>query len=616
MKKHHIQAALWLLLLSLWLSAVSAQPVATAPASAPSTTQATTAPSAAEAQYARWLADLADPAMEGRRFGTPAADRAAKYIVEQYKAMRLVRGAFKDGGYLQPFKSVVGREVVSQSLVLQDAKGKPLLTAKADVDFHAISQSGGKVTGRFAFAGYSVVNPAAKYDSYADMPPDGLKGQVVVLLRYEPQDEKGKGLWGPRNMQRASIYFKVALAAKRGAAAVLIVNPAGHEKDPDIRSGPLGPRAVPVMQITPDLLKRILVAVGESDGNKALADLQAAADKGAVHKQYKDFRVALELRTQNVIGESSNVAAMLPGCANLADEVIVVGAHYDHVGFEMDKGRKVVYYGADDNASGTCGVLLLAKRYTSRLTVVAEAAKPRRSILFVNFTGEEEGLLGSQYLLKHLPESLRDKKIVAMINLDMIGRVRDRRLWIYGTDSSPGWKAIIDAAAKDSPLKIWSGGDANGPSDYASFNAAKIPSIEFFTGMHGDVHQPTDTVDKINVAGAVQTVDVAMNVLRAAAAQADPLAYSGAHRQSAVMGIVPGEGDGKELAIRRVMPDGPADKAGMQAGDVILTLDGKAMGDDQQLIDALSKCKPGQKVQCVLRRGQEVINLIVILGAR
>jgi len=199
----------------------------------------------------------------------------------------------------------------------------------------------------------------------------------------------------------------------------------------------------------------------------------------------------------------------------------------------------------------------------------------------------------------------------------MIGRLRDDRLWIYGTDSSGGWKGIVDSAVKRSPLKIWRGGSANGPSDYASFNAARIPAIEFFTGMHGDVHQPTDTADKINVAGAVKVLAVAFDVLRGAAYSTRAMEYDASSRRSAVLGVTPDMvGSGKGLVLSRVLPGGPADRAGLKDGDTILKWDGQPMDNGEQLLAELQKHQPGDKVRLQVRRDDKTLDITVTLGGR
>jgi acetylornithine deacetylase/succinyl-diaminopimelate desuccinylase-like protein len=218
-------------------------------------------------------------------------------------------------------------------------------------------------------------------------------------------------------------------------------------------------------------------------------------------------------------GTTRNVIALLPGSDSaLASEVVVVGAHYDHIGtsavLATDGQMGVrVHDGADDNASGTAAMLELARRFRQ--------APPRRSILFVAFGAEEEGLLGSHYFVEHPVVPLY--RVQAMLNFDMVGRLRGK-LTVYGVGTSPELRAVVDGAGAAAGLRIDARSSAMGPSDHASFASHGIPALHFFTGKHYDYHAVTDVASRINVPGLLQIIDAAERIARELADRPTPLA--------------------------------------------------------------------------------------------
>lgn len=323
-----------------------------------------------------------------------------------------------------------------------------------------------------------------------------------------------------------------------------------------------------------------------------------------------------ELPTQNVV-------AILPGAdPRLAGQVIVIGAHIDHLGrspagaLDSDAGD-AIRNGADDNASGTAGVLELARLF---------AARPaRRTIVFANFSGEELGLLGSQHFVEHLPVP-RDS-VVAMLNFDMIGRLRGDSVIVYGTDTAREMTAVLDSAGAGLPLTLRRVGDGFGPSDHSSFYARDIPVLHFFTNVHDDYHRATDDAAKVNAAGAARVVTLAERVVRAIDARGIRLTFQRAAASAPVgprtgsnvyLGSIPdmAGGDGKGLRLSGVRAGSPADSAGIKAGDLIVEFDGKAVTDLQTYSDALYARQPGDVVPVVVLRGAERVRLQVRLGRR
>lgn len=326
---------------------------------------------------------------------------------------------------------------------------------------------------------------------------------------------------------------------------------------------------------------------------------------------------AAELPTQNIV-------AYLPGNdPALRGEVIVIGAHIDHLGRSTagaldPEAKDAIRNGADDNASGTAAVLELARLISAR--------PPRRSVLFVNFTGEELGLLGSQYFMEHAPVPV--DSIVAMLNFDMVGRMRGDSLIMYGVATARELPAVLDSANARLGLSIRALGDGFGPSDHSSFFARNIPVLHFFTNLHEDYHRATDDVDKINAAGEARVIALAEGVVREIdrrdarltfVRSAAPPAVAGARTGSNVyLGTIPDMAapDAKGLKLTGVRAGSPADSAGLKAGDVVVELGGKPITDLESYSDALYSFKPGDVVDIVVMRGADRLKLRVKLGQR
>jgi hypothetical protein len=324
-----------------------------------------------------------------------------------------------------------------------------------------------------------------------------------------------------------------------------------------------------------------------------------------------------ELPTRNVVG-------ILPGSdPALRDEYVVIGAHFDHLGRAtsgaLDPGAgDAIRNGADDNASGTAAVLELARLLARR--------PPARSVVVVAFSGEELGLLGSQFLVEHPPVPLDDVR--AMLNFDMVGRLRDDRLIVYGVASAAELPAIVDAANVSPRLTISAVGDGFGPSDHSSFYAKGIPVLHFFTDLHEDYHRATDDAPLVSAAGMARVVDFAERIVRAIADRPSPLTYqrsaapvaSGPSSNSnrVYLGTIPdmAAGDSSGLRITGVTPGSPGDAAGLRAGDVVVELAGKPVTDLYSYTDALYGNAPGDVVRIVVLRAGRRVTMEATLAAR
>lgn len=327
-------------------------------------------------------------------------------------------------------------------------------------------------------------------------------------------------------------------------------------------------------------------------------------------------RAAEVLPTQNVV-------AMLPGTdAGLRTEWVVVGAHFDHLGRSTEdaldpEAGNAIRNGADDNASGTAAVMELARRF--------KAAPTRRSLLFVNFSAEEEGLLGSAYFVDHAPVAL--DSIDAMINFDMVGRLKNDRLIVYGVATAPEFPAILDSA-NAGRVKIFGQGDGFGPSDQSSFYARNIPVLHFFTDLHEDYHRATDDVAKINAAGEDTVVGIAERVIRDIADRSARVTFvrvptkpgiaASSSGTDVYFGSIPdmaaGEITGERLT--GITPGSPADQGGLKAGDVVVEFGGMPVSDLTTYSQALYAHKPGDVVPVVVVRDGRRLTLTVTLGKR
>jgi hypothetical protein len=323
---------------------------------------------------------------------------------------------------------------------------------------------------------------------------------------------------------------------------------------------------------------------------------------------------------------SQNVVAVLRGRDPvLREEYVVVGAHYDHLGrsttFAQDpEAKDAIRNGADDNASGTAAVVELARLFAMN--------PPRRSMIFVNFSGEELGLLGSQYFVEHPPVPL--SRIVAMLNFDMVGRLKNDKLTVYGTATATEFKPLLDsanAASSNGMFQLSGIGDGYGPSDQTSFYAKDIPVLHFFTDQHEDYHRATDDVEKINSPGEARVVDLAYKVARSIAQRPSHLTFVKSAAPARAMsrqgsqtylGSVPDMAatDVVGMRLMAVRPDSPADKGGLKAGDVIVDFGGTAIRDLYSYTDALYAHKPGDVVKVVVMRDGKRVELTVTLGKR
>lgn len=581
-------------------------------------------------RYHALVTQLASPEMEGRGIQTQGIIRARDLLVSQLQALGLepVVVSNPHATYTQPLEMAAGVTVTQQSLAM--GKDAPL-TAGKDYSVMGFSASG-DLAGELVFAGFGIVNPDKQYDNFAVLPKDALKGKVAVVYRYEPMDAAGKSLWATEGKaelgawtKHSDLTAKARHAAEHGAKAMIFIDPPLQDAKSLKRTdqSAMAPVGIPVLQVTPAVLARMLELAGQADAGKAMVTLQEQASRNEpVPDAFKGVTLAGSVEIDRPKVTVHNIAALLPGAGELKDQVIVIGAHYDHLGHgepgSLAPDSRDIHPGADDNASGTAGVVILAQRLKELAKENADA--PRRSVLLCLFTGEERGLVGSSHLVKNLDQlGLKPTQIVAMINMDMIGRMTENKLTVGGVDTTPRWKGLVEPAAKELGLSLQTWGSGMGPSDHTSFYLAKVPVLFLFTGTHADYHKPSDTAEKINVQGALQVLDVVQRVTQAIWRDATPLEFkeTPGHQMAmgpgegsgAMLGIVPnyGSDEGKGCLIDGAQPGTPADKAGLKPGDLITRWNDQPVTNLMDLTSQLRKSKPGDVVKLeVVRSGQKL----------
>jgi hypothetical protein len=586
---------------------------------------------------------LAADAQEGRAPGTKGIEASADYIAASYKESGL-KPAPGANGFFQPF-TIKGSAKLEEptSLAFKMPGGKEEVEATDAYRPLAIG-SGGKVEGLpIVFAGYgiSAVDPSKKldYDDYAGI---DVKGKAVLIIRREPQlDDEKSPFGGKQTTLYATFNHKATNAFQHGAEAVLLVNDqAGLKNGKDTLisfkgAGDEENSPIPFLVIERSVADTLLTSAGQPK----LETLEKEIDAELKPKSRLLEGVTLDasIKISRKAIETKNVVGVLEGSGPFADETIIVGGHYDHLGTGGAENpgsmaifnRTGIHNGADDNASGSSLVMELARRLAKRADPL-----PRR-IVFMAFSGEEKGLLGSRNYVEH-PLYPLDKTIM-MVNLDMVGRLNDKSaLTVMGLASSPGVEEIVDALGADAGFKIKKikgVSDGFGGSDHESFYEKDIPVLFLFTGAHSDYHTPNDDSEKINYAGMARIADITeVFLLDVARRQTRPrftksavpagnphggAVDPGRIGMGAYLGTVPDYGaEDKGVKLSAVREGSPAEKGGIKGGDVIISFDGKPITTIFDYTDSLGRAKPGDKVDIVVKRDGKDVTLKITVGSK
>ncbi len=551
--------------------------------------RAAVVPPSAE-QLAEAVSALTAPEMEGRRSGTAGGDRAARQIADALAAAGLRPGG-DQGSFLQTFVLETASRVGPASALELSGPAPRRLERGRDWIPHGGSRAG-EVTADVVFVGYGADLPDSGYDDYAGV---DVRGKVALALDGAPLHLAGA---------RVSRLDKLIAAKRRGAVALLL---AGTElPSPDTTAVRVGLVSGALTREAADL---VLAAAGRTTTEAANA--LAAAHAPGPFATGARARIRVDIVSDEVRG--MNVVGILPGAdPALADEAVVIGAHYDHLG----RVDGVVHPGADDNASGTAVALGLARAF-------AAAGGVRRTLVVALFGAEELGLIGSRHYVGRPVVPLT--RTVAMMNFDMVGRLQTRHLNVGGGDSGSGLRALVREAAQKEGVTADLQGSPHEPSDHTQFYDAGVPVLFFHTGGHEDYHRPTDTADKIDAAGMARVAAVAVRVIERLATDARPVyakvpppsRRQGGTPGGAFLGIValprPGA-DGLRLAS--VLPGTAAAQAGLRDGDVIVRLGGSPVDGFEDLRSVVRARRPGDIVSVLYLRDGEAHATLATLGTR
>ena len=560
---------------------------------------------------------LASDLNAGRATGSAGERQAADYIISQLRRI----GALPLPGrsdYRLSFEFAAGARDGGSSVTVSSAhRDGRAQTFSSRRDVQALSFSDeGTISGALVFAGYGIAvpqNQEVAYDSYASL---DVKDKIVVVLRYFPEsaDRKTRTFLS----RYSDLRFKATAARQRGAKAMLVV------------TGPASPNAGEVVPMTFDtaIAGSGIVAVSVSANvarvlfaaaRHTLDDAQRALDSGDPSVpgfELPGITVSVKAAVVREKRTARNVVAHLPATTpvtSVEKSWIALGAHYDHLGhgeignsLAGKEEARHVHYGADDNASGIAAVLAIAE---------ALASQPRlRHVLLGFWSGEEIGLLGSAAFIRAPPIAL--DQLAAYLNFDMVGRMEDNKLIVQATGTSPAWRQILEQANAAAGFDLALQGDPYQPTDVATFNEAKVPSLNFCTGAHPDCHRPSDTADKINYPGLDRVAAFATAIVGRIASLERAPAFAKVEQQVTARGSRAGvrvftgtipdyAADVKGLRVSGVIGGGPADKAGLQKGDIIVEIAGQTIANIYDYTYALEALKIGEPVKVVyMRDGQ------------
>jgi aminopeptidase YwaD len=637
------------------------------------------------------IAYLASDALEGRRTGTPGADDAAQFIAGEFVRLGLKPGSRSAGAartrgeaqsrFLQRFPYIAGVELGKNNVMqlipqtsIQPAGGfgtpTAVLNFRAGDDWVPLgfSSNARVVDAPLAFVNYGISAPELNHDDYAG---SRVAGSVAVAFSGTPDGDNPHGTFA----RYGDLRFKAIAARNAGAKGlILIAREVNFKDDPlselryDHNTGEAG---LPVVAASRQSAERMLQAGGLvnsiSELETAIRETIATATKlGRTRERDKTLEarlldsVKVTLQTDIIRQEvaAANVIGILEGSdLTLKNEAIMLGAHYDHLGRggagSLAQRAGEVHHGADDNASGTAGLIELARILST------QRPKPRRTIVFAAFSGEEEGLLGSNYYVNHPVVPLANT--VAMINMDMIGRMKARKLVIGGVGTAPEWPAMIERAnllqglavnaepgahtgsSSSLPMVVGANGrtivgndvtkqflltlneDGFGPSDHSSFYAKQIPVLFFWTGTHADYHKPSDTAEKINYDDEARIITMVARIVRDVDTSDQRPTYQVAKSAAAgrstgfrvYLGTIPNYADSSDgLLLDGVRDDSPAAQAGLRAGDRIVKMAGRDVHNVYDYTATLGEMKAGQEYEVEIVRGSERLKLKLTPAAR
>ncbi len=573
---------------------------------------------------------LASKELKGRATGSPELEKAAAFIAGQFREFGLKP---VDGQSYYQALEVTTEARLGKANKLQVTESGRKVSFRFPDDFVPLNiSSAAKLKAPVVFAGYGITAPKYNYDDYAGL---DVKGKIVLVLRHEPQENDENSVFaGKSYTQHATFASKASNAKMHGAVGIILVSDrAAHPQEPDqldkfgATEGPFD-AGIPFVEA-----KEARVEPWFKDAGKSVAEIQAAIDKDLKPQSFafpEGLQVELDVDVERLRKTVHNVAGYLPGDT---DEYVIIGAHYDHLGlggpFSLAPNLTgTIHPGADDNASGTAGVIELARWFSKQ-------PKQKRGILFLTFAGEELGLLGSGYYVNH-PDFPLDKA-VAMLNMDMIGRVRDGKVYVGGVGTGSNLRALVEQAMPKYHLNVNFSDNAGfeGSSDHISFVGKQVPSLFFFSGLHADYHKPSDTWEKIDAPDAARLLDMIAEITDDLRQEPERTSFvkvsapANPHGDAAVgpvggqsgygpyFGSVPDFAEGTNgVKFADVREGSPAAKAGFKAGDVMVEFDGKPIQNLYDFTYALRAKQPGDSVKVKVMRDGKPVEATVALTRR
>jgi len=558
---------------------------------------------------------LASDELEGRLAGSRGGELAADYIAAQMKRIGLLAVGTNEG-FFQPYDFNAGARVLTNAnrLIVTPAGGAPVEFA-VERDFRPVSfAANAEVEGDVVFVGYGLSVPGKAgegYDSYAGL---NVSNKIALVLRYVPEEVDSKRR---AELNRfAGVRYKAMHARDHGAKGVLFItgptSPNAGELLKMSSDSSLAGSGLPIASISSNVVNVLFAGSG-----KDLRELQAALDKENPHAEgglvLTNVRVRLATGIEHLRKADRNVLGLLPPgtptAGSAQPEYLMAGAHYDHLGHGESgamnrKGEEgLIHPGADDNASGVATMLELAG------ALAAERAKNPaafpRGIIFAAWSGEELGLIGSSWFAEH--PSLPLTNVAAYVNFDMVGRLRENKLMLQGIGSSPAWAKLIEKRNVAAGFAATLQDDPYLPSDTTALYPKGIPVLEFFTGSHDEYHSPTDKPDTLNYEGMERIARLARGILldlekaeRPAYAQVARRDSGAGSRENlrAYLGTIPDyAAEVQGVKLSGVRAGGPADKAGLKGGDVIVEFGGTKIASIYDYTYALDAVKIGQPLR-------------------
>ena len=592
---------------------------ATKPASAPKPA----APAPRDTMVVRtFVRTLADPKWEGRGIGTAGIDSAAAWIAKRLRLAGL-EPAGDSGGWFQSFEVTTGVVPEPPCELRMSGRTFPLGAALQPLGF----SNNGSAHARLVFAGYGITAPGYEWDDYTGI---DAHDAIVLVLTQEPGEMDSTSRFdGTYNTPFADLHAKAINAREHGALGLLVVNgPRWHAGEP-----PRAPAREGEGYFSSGLLGAwIDSAAADAVLKPAGLDLlhaQAAIEStGQPHSFAIPDSATLTVNVKRTRATTRNVVGMIPG--RDTTRTLVLGAHYDHLGYggpsSLAPNEHAPHVGADDNASGVAAILAAAQRLGTKRQ---HGWRPQHSIVITSFSGEEMGLVGSEHFVGEPPKPI--ETIEAMVNLDMVGRLRDEKLQVMGVGTATEFPTLVqnvNAHVSDARFDLKTSEDGYGPSDHQSFYKRGVPVLMLFTGAHADYHKPSDTWDKVHYAGLARVSDYAQALIESldvrprptftkAKSDASPGRIAGGGGYGAWLGTVPNYMQTEGGVLLDDVRDGsPAQKAGIRGGDVIVRFDGMRVDNIYDYTFGLRTRKPGQEVRITVKREGKEVDLVATLGRR